>query len=54
MVMEGTADCGALSEALIFLEHFRDLPDPRQGTIITIDAMGCQRGIAKKNRGQRG
>ena len=28
--MEGTADCGAMSEALVFLEHFRDLPDPRQ------------------------
>jgi hypothetical protein len=24
------ADCGAMSEALVFLEHFRDLPDPRQ------------------------
>jgi hypothetical protein len=30
MAMEGTADCGAMSEALVFLEHFRDLPDPRQ------------------------
>jgi hypothetical protein len=30
MAMEGTADCGAMSEALVFLAHFRDLPDPRQ------------------------
>jgi hypothetical protein len=29
--MDGTAtDCGALSEAVVFLNHFNDLPDPRQ------------------------
>lgn len=28
--MEGLAESGALSEALVFLEHFGDLPDPRQ------------------------
>jgi predicted transposase YbfD/YdcC len=25
-----TADCGALGEAVVFLNHFRDMPDPRQ------------------------
>jgi predicted transposase YbfD/YdcC len=25
-----TSDCGALGEAVVFLEHFKDLPDPRQ------------------------
>src|SRR5436190_5160983 len=25
-----TADCGAFGEAVVFLAHFRDLPDPRQ------------------------
>ena len=24
------ADCGALGEAVVFLSHFKDLPDPRQ------------------------
>jgi hypothetical protein len=29
--MEGTAaDCGAFSEAVVFLDYFKDLPDPRQ------------------------
>src|SRR5438270_7960381 len=29
--MDGaTADCGAFGEAVVFLAHFRDLPDPRQ------------------------
>jgi hypothetical protein len=29
--MDGTTtDCGALSEAVAFLSHFNDLPDPRQ------------------------
>jgi predicted transposase YbfD/YdcC len=29
--MDGTAtDCGALSEAVVFLNYFNDLPDPRQ------------------------
>jgi hypothetical protein len=23
-------DCGALSEAVVFLNHFKDMPDPRQ------------------------
>lgn len=23
-------DCGALGEAVVFLDHFKDLPDPRQ------------------------
>jgi predicted transposase YbfD/YdcC len=27
---EATADCGALAEAVIFLNHFKDMPDPRQ------------------------
>ncbi len=26
----GTADCGALSESVVFLFYFRDLSDPRQ------------------------
>src|ERR671925_740795 len=30
MAMEGSAEFGALGETLVFLEHFRDLPDPRQ------------------------
>src|SRR3954463_8972077 len=25
-----STDCGALSEAVVFLHHFSDLPDPRQ------------------------
>jgi hypothetical protein len=25
-----TTDCGALSEVVVFLNHFNDLPDPRQ------------------------
>src|SRR5947207_13039941 len=29
--MEGTAgDCGALGEAVVFLDYFQGLPDPRQ------------------------
>jgi hypothetical protein len=29
--MEGTAaDCGAFGEAVVFLDYFKDLPDPRQ------------------------
>jgi predicted transposase YbfD/YdcC len=29
--MDGTVtDCGALSEAVVFLNHFNDMPDPRQ------------------------
>jgi DDE_Tnp_1-associated len=27
---EATTEFGALSEAVVFLNHFRDLPDPRQ------------------------
>src|SRR5208282_729968 len=27
---DGTADCGALSESIVFLDYFRDLSDPRQ------------------------
>jgi predicted transposase YbfD/YdcC len=27
---EATADCGALAEAVVFLNHFNDMPDPRQ------------------------
>jgi DDE_Tnp_1-associated len=31
MVMERTAgDTGALGEAIVFLDYFKDLPDPRQ------------------------
>src|SRR5882724_4838762 len=29
------ADCGAFSEAVVFLAHFRDLPDPRQRGKVT-------------------
>jgi predicted transposase YbfD/YdcC len=29
------ADCGAFGEAVVFLEHFRDLPDPRQRSKVT-------------------
>ncbi len=25
-----TTDCGALAEAVVFLNHFKDMPDPRQ------------------------
>ena len=25
-----TKDCGALAEAVVFLNHFNDMPDPRQ------------------------
>ena len=27
---EATKDCGALAEAVVFLNHFKDMPDPRQ------------------------
>ena len=27
---DAAADCGALGETLVFLEHFKDLSDPRQ------------------------
>jgi len=27
---EVTKDCGALAEAVVFLNHFNDMPDPRQ------------------------
>jgi predicted transposase YbfD/YdcC len=27
---DATADCGALDEAIVFLDHFKDMPDPRQ------------------------
>ena len=27
---EMTTDCGALAEAVVFLNHFKDMPDPRQ------------------------
>jgi hypothetical protein len=27
---EVTTDCGALAEAVVFLNHFKDMPDPRQ------------------------
>jgi predicted transposase YbfD/YdcC len=30
MAMEGSTEFGALGEALVFLEHFQGLPDPRQ------------------------
>src|SRR5437660_689146 len=30
-----TADCGAFGEAVAFLAHFRDLPDPRQRGKVT-------------------
>ena len=34
--MDGaTADCGAFGEAVVFLAHFRDLPDPRQRGKVT-------------------
>jgi predicted transposase YbfD/YdcC len=34
--MDGTAaDCGAFGEAVVFLTHFRDLPDPRQRGKVT-------------------
>ena len=34
-MVEAAADSGALGEALVFLDHFRDLPDPRQRAKIT-------------------
>jgi hypothetical protein len=34
--MDGAAaDCGAFGEAVVFLTHFRDLPDPRQRGKVT-------------------
>src|SRR5437588_5990466 len=34
--MDGaTADCGAFGEAVVFLAHFRDMPDPRQRGKVT-------------------
>jgi predicted transposase YbfD/YdcC len=30
-----TADCGALGEAVVFLNHFKDMPDPRQRGKVT-------------------
>src|SRR5437763_5869557 len=34
--MDGaTAECGAFGEAVVFLAHFRDLPDPRQRGKVT-------------------
>ena len=34
--MDGTAaDCGAFGEAVVFLAHFRDMPDPRQRCKVT-------------------
>src|ERR1700688_5186215 len=27
---EATKDCGALAEAVVFLNHFKDMPDPHQ------------------------
>ena len=32
---DGAADCGAFGEAVSFLSHFRDLPDPRQRGKVT-------------------
>src|SRR5436305_5301863 len=32
---DATADCGAFGEAVVFLAHFRDLPDPRQRGKVT-------------------
>ena len=29
-MQSGATDCGALAESVVFLEHFRDLADPRQ------------------------
>jgi DDE_Tnp_1-associated len=30
MAMVAQADCGAFGEAVVFWDHFKDLPDPRQ------------------------
>jgi hypothetical protein len=30
-----TADCGALGEAVVLLNHFKDIPDPRQRGKVT-------------------
>jgi predicted transposase YbfD/YdcC len=30
-----TADCGALGESVVFLNHFKDMPDPRQRCKVT-------------------
>src|SRR3954465_6667629 len=30
MVAEAATVCGAFGEAVVFLDHFKDLPDPRQ------------------------
>jgi len=30
MVAEAATECGAFGEAVVFLDHFKDLPDPRQ------------------------
>jgi hypothetical protein len=30
-----TADCGALGESVVFLNHFNDMPDPRQRGNVT-------------------
>ena len=32
---EVTADRGALGEAVVFLDHFKDMPDPRQRGKVT-------------------
>ena len=32
---EMTTDCGALAETVVFLNHFKDMPDPRQRGKVT-------------------
>ena len=35
---EAATECGALGEAVVFLSHFRDLPDPRQaGKVLPLE-----------------